>query len=191
MKSRCDKAPAREGSAAGSAAAPPGPAALRNAPCHRYTPGEEQSGLRDRPRRGWSGLTPGKGTRHLPSRAARPPAPLTPAGPLPQRTAPLAPSCLTGEHPSPRAGFSGRRSPAAPHGQAPQARQHRPRAPDRTLAHPARAGSHRPAAASAALCLAYISRTRGRDTRVSHTHRSHVHGSLTPMDFTDTDPRDT
>ncbi|CAN8193096.1 unnamed protein product [Coccothraustes coccothraustes] len=61
MKSRCDKAPARGGSAAGSAAAPPGPTALlRSAERHKYTPGLEQGGLRQGPRRGWSGFTPGK-----------------------------------------------------------------------------------------------------------------------------------
>lgn len=140
-------------------------------------------------------FNPGMGTRHLPSRAARAPAPLTRAGPLPQRTAPLAPSSLTAEHPSPHAGFSRRRSPAAPHGQAPQPRQHRPR-PSSGLTHtrltPAPTAPQ-PRSAS------HTSHGHGADTRISHRHHTHTrifhtHHMYTDLTYTDlphTDPMDT
>lgn len=188
MKSRFDKAPAREGSAVGGAAAPPGPAALRNTECHKHTPGEAQSssGLREGPRRGWSGLTPGKGTRHLPS-----PAPHTPAGPLPQRTAPLAPFSHS------RAPIASRRLLSAPQPGC-SSRQNASASP--TPSPGPRQGSRTPGSCrlrqprSRPLPRTSITRTRGTDTHGSHTDTTythaaptrilHAHGSLTYMDFT-------
>lgn len=200
MKSRFDKAPAREGSAEGGAAAPPGPAALRNTECHKHTPGEAQSssGLREGPRRGWSGLTPGKGTRHLPSRAARPPAPHTPAGPLPQRTAPLAPFSHS------RAPIASRRLLSAPQPGCPS-RQNASASP--TPSPGPRQGSRTPGSCrlrqprSRPLPRTHHTDTGHRYTRISHRHHIHtrishthitctrvsnIHGSHTRTDLSQT-----